>query len=262
MDLGIRGRRAIVNGGSAGLGFGSALALAREGVELFVSARGEARLVEACTRIAREAGVPVTPIVADHSTEEGRARILGACPDPDILVGTCSPPPYTHDFRAIPSEDWRQAVETGFFSPIAMTEAVIGPMTQRGWGRIVHIAASAAKFPHELRLLSGAPRAALVNHAVAVSKAVAAYGVTINVMMPTFHLTPGIRAIYEPQARAQGITYEQKIAETVKALDIPAGRFGDAEDFGGLVAMICGRQSNYMTGQSIVVDGGVARILF
>src|SRR5690554_1030651 len=101
MDLGIRGRKAIVNGGSAGLGKAGALALAREGVELVISARGEERLLSACAEIARETGVSVTPVVADHSTEEGRSAVLAACPAPDILVGTCSPPPMTPDRRTI-----------------------------------------------------------------------------------------------------------------------------------------------------------------
>src|SRR5690606_34844378 len=101
MDLGIRGRKAIVNGGSAGMGRSAVLALAREGVELFVSARTEDRLVRSCAEIAGQTGASVTPVCADHSTPEGRERILAACPEPDILVGTCTPPPMTPDYRAI-----------------------------------------------------------------------------------------------------------------------------------------------------------------
>src|ERR1700742_2732807 len=107
MDLGIRGRKAIVNGGSAGLGRGTALALAREGVDLFVSARGEERLCKTCDEIRRATGATVTPIVADHSTAEGRARILAACPRPDIFVGTCSPPPFIEDYTTVSEDDWR-----------------------------------------------------------------------------------------------------------------------------------------------------------
>ena len=101
MDLGIRGRKAIVNGGSAGMGRGSVLALAREGCELYVSARRKERLERTCAAIARETGARVTPICADHSTDEGRGTILAACPEPDILVGTCSPPPFTGDYRTV-----------------------------------------------------------------------------------------------------------------------------------------------------------------
>src|SRR3546814_6998091 len=105
-----------------------------------------------------------------HSTPAGRELILDACPEPDILVATCSPPPYTPDWRGITSEDWRSGIETGLLSPIEFTNAVVGGMIARGWGRIVHIATGAAKYPHVLRLLSGAPRAALVNYAVAMAK--------------------------------------------------------------------------------------------
>src|ERR1700757_1949999 len=98
MDLGIRGRKALVNGGSAGLGRGAAIALAKEGAELFISARGEERLLRTCDDIRRNTGARVTPLVTNHSTDEGRALILKACPDPDILVATCSPPPFTENY--------------------------------------------------------------------------------------------------------------------------------------------------------------------
>ena len=111
MDLGIAGRKAIVNGGSAGMGRSTALALAREGVEVFVSARREDRLVKACNEIAEETGAKVTPVCADHSSVEGRERILAACPEPDILVGTCAPPPMTPDYRAITDEQWIESTQ-------------------------------------------------------------------------------------------------------------------------------------------------------
>lgn len=111
MDLGIKGRKAIVNGGSAGFGFASAMALAREGADLFVSARGEERLVEACTAISTSTGASVIPIVADHSRDDGRERILAACPAPDIFVGTSSPPRLVLDYRTIGDDELRQAVE-------------------------------------------------------------------------------------------------------------------------------------------------------
>jgi 3-oxoacyl-[acyl-carrier protein] reductase len=258
MDLGIKGRKAIVNGGSAGLGFASAMALAREGADLFVSARGEERLVEACTAISTSTGASVTPIVADHSSEDGRERIIAACPAPDIFVGTSSPPRLVLDYRTIGDDELRQAVEVGLMSPFRFMQAIVGGMAERGWGRIVNIASSAVKFPLEMRILSGAPRAALVNYAVSISKAVARHNVTINTLLPALHLTEGTRAIFEPIARNRGATYEEEIARQVEALALPAGRFGDAHDFGSVVAFLCGVQANYITGQSLVVDGGLA----
>lgn len=123
MDLGIRGRKAIVNGGSAGMGLGSVLALAREGVELFVSARGEERLVRACEEIAKETG----------------AKILAACPDLDILVGTCAPPPVTGDYRSITRADWQSTLDISLLSPVQFMQATIDGMVERKWGRIVNI---------------------------------------------------------------------------------------------------------------------------
>ena len=163
MDLGIRGRKAIVNGGSAGMGRSTVLALAREGVELFVSARTEDRLVRACAEIAEQTGASVVPVCADHSTPQGRERILAACPDPDILVGTCAPPPMTPDYRSITGEQWQQAIDISLLSPIAFMRAVLDGMVARQWGRIVNIATVAAKYPGEIRVLSGSTRAALAN---------------------------------------------------------------------------------------------------
>ena len=104
MDLGIKGKKAIINGGSAGMGKGSALALAKEGVDLFISARGEKRLLETCEEIEKKTGVIAKPIVADHSSDEGREKILSSCPDPDILVGTCTPPPFTYSYEEVSTE--------------------------------------------------------------------------------------------------------------------------------------------------------------
>jgi 3-oxoacyl-[acyl-carrier protein] reductase len=262
MDLGIRGRKAIVNGGSAGLGFGTALALAREGVELYVSARNEARLNEACASIRSASGSRVEAIVADHATTEGRRRILDRCPAPDILVGTCSPPPYIEDFRSITEDDWRQNLELTLISPIEFMRCVIDGMIQRRWGRIVNIATAAAKFPHPWRILSGAPRSALTNYAVALARQLAPHNVTINTLLPAMHETDGIRAIYGAKAAAKGIPVDDEIADAVRSIPIPAGRFGSAADFGAIAAMFCSEQSNYITGQSLIVDGGVTNSLF
>lgn len=261
MDLGIKGRKALINGGSVGLGYASALALASEGVDLFISARGEPRLIEACKAIAKETGVSVTPICADHSSDDGREQILAICPEPDILIGTSSPPRLVLDPRTISDEELRKAVDLGLMSPFHFMQAVIDGMAERGWGRIVNIATSAVKFPLSLRILSGAPRAALVNYSVSMSKLVAKRNVTINTLLPALHLTEGTRAIFEPIAQGRGATYEEEIARQVEALSLPAGRFGEPKDFGTTAAFLCSQQANYITGQSLVVDGGLANAL-
>jgi 3-oxoacyl-[acyl-carrier protein] reductase len=262
MDLGIRGRKAIVNGGSAGLGRGAALALAREGVDLFVSARGEERLVKGCDEIRRITGATVTPIVADHSTAEGRARILAACPAPDIFVGTCSPPPFIEDYITVSEDDWRANLELTLISPVEMMRAIVPGMVARGWGRIVNIATGAAKYPVVLRILSGPPRAALVNYSVALARKVARHNVTINCLLPVMHDTDGIRQILADYAARNGTTVDEEIESMVRSLGIPAGRFGNAEDFGSIAATFCSEYSSYLTAQSLVIDGGFENSMF
>jgi 3-oxoacyl-[acyl-carrier protein] reductase len=262
VDLGIRGRKAIINGGSAGLGRGAALALAREGAVLFVCARGQDRLRKTCEEITRITGANITPVVADHATPEGRARILTACPDPDIFIGTCSPPPFIEDYTSVTEQDWRKNLELTLISPVEMMRAIVPGMVQRGWGRIVNIGTGAAKFPVALRVLSGPPRAALVNYSVALARQVARHNVTINCLLPIMHDTDGIRQILGAHAAKKGTTVEDEIEGMVRSLGIPAGRFGNAEDFGSIAAMFCSEYANYITAQSLVVDGGYENSTF
>lgn len=262
MDLGIRGRKAIVNGGSTGMGRSSVLALAREGVEVYVSARSEDRLVTACREIAAETGAKIIPVCADHSTAQGRAAILAACPDPDILVGTCSPPPMTPDYRAITEQDWRDAIDISLLSPVAFMREVLDGMVERKWGRIVNIATVAAKFPGEIRVLSGSTRAALANYTVAVSKVVARHNVMINNVLPGMHHSAFVEKQFGERAAAKGTTYEQEVAEFSRDWRIAAERFGDCDDVGAIVALFCSQFANYTTGQSLVIDGGATTSTF
>jgi len=262
MDLGIAGRKALVNGGSAGMGRGAALALAREGAEVFISARGAERLEGTCKSIADETGAKVHPIVADHASDQGREAILGACPDPDILVATCAPPPFTDDFRKVPREQMEESFRIALLSPIDYIKAVLGAMVERKWGRIVNISTGAAKYPAALRVLSGPPRAALANYCHAIAKDVAAHNVTINSILPGMHHTPGIEEVFTPRGAAHGRSYDEEVEAFVQAIRIPAGRFGDADDLGSMVAMFCSEMANYVTGQSLVVDGGIGTSAF
>ena len=209
MDLGIRGKTALVNGGSAGLGKGAAVALAGEGVELFVSSRGEERLMATCEDIRKETGANVTPIVADHSSKDGQAKILSVCPNPDILVGTCSPPPYTPDFREVGEDMWEQYLSSGLLSPISFIKATIDGMIERQFGRIVNISTVATKLPTQMRMLSGAPRAALSNFTVAVARSVARHNVTINNVLPGMHMTAATHDQLTKTAADKGISYEE-----------------------------------------------------
>ncbi len=262
MDLGIRGRTAIVNGGSAGMGKAAALALAREGVNLVLCARGAERLEATAAEIAAATGASVRTVSADHSSAEGRHRVLAACPEPDILVATCSPPPMTPDYRNIDAAQWQAAIETGLMSPVHFMHAVIDGMVARRWGRIVNIATIAAKYPLELRILSGAPRAALINFAGAVALRVAPFNVTINNVLPGMVHTAYTREQFESRARDSGTSYDEEVQRFATQYQIAAGRFGEADEVGSLVAWLCGAQAGYTTGQSIVMDGGATRSTF
>ena len=262
MDMGIRGRRALVNGASAGMGLAAARMLAAEGVELVLSARAAPRLEQAAQQIRDEYGVHVDTVAADHSTDAGRERILAACPHPDILVATCSPPPMTPDHRSITTAQWQASLDTGLMSPVLFIEAVLPGMVQRKWGRIVNIATIAAKYPLELRILSGAPRAALVNYTVAVARRVAADNVTLNAVLPGMFHTAAVHDQFTANAQRNGTTYDDEVAKFVEAHQIPARRFGDPIDVGSLVAWLCSQYAGYITGQSIVVDGATTRSTF
>jgi 3-oxoacyl-[acyl-carrier protein] reductase len=262
MDMGIKGRRALVNGASAGMGLAAAQMLAAEGVHLVMSARGAARLESAANQLREKYQVEVIAVAADHSTVAGRARILEVCPEPDILVGTCSPPPMTPDHRAISPTDWQGALDTGLMSPVQIIEAVLPGMVRRRWGRIVNIASIAAKYPLELRILSGAPRAALVNYSVAVARRVAADNVTLNTVLPGMFHTAFVHDQFTENARRNGTTYEQEVAKFTEAYQIPAKRFGDPSDVGSLVAWLCSEHAGYITGQSIAMDGATTRSTF
>lgn len=262
MDLGIAGKKAIVNGGSAGLGKGSAKALAREGVELYISARGEQRLLACAEEIARETGAKVIPIVADHATDAGREKILAACPEPDILVGTCSPAPFTPDFRKVTVEMWQEHLAIGLISPIEFMRATIDGMCERGFGRIVNISTAASKFPAEIRTLSGPPRAALSNYTSAISKAVAKHNVCINNLLPGMHHTAMAEERFGKMADEQGRSYDDVVNDWIRDWHIPSERFGNIDDFGAICALFCSQQANYIIGQSLCVDGGATNSTF
>jgi 3-oxoacyl-[acyl-carrier protein] reductase len=262
MDMGIRGRRALVNGASAGMGLAAAQFLAAEGVDLVLVARGADRLKQAAQQIRDSHGVHVATVVADHSTDEGRERILAACPNPDILVATCSPPPMTPDHRNINTAQWQASLDTGLMSPVQFIEAVLPGMVQRKWGRIINIATIAAKYPLELRILSGAPRAALINYTVAVARRVAADNVTLNAVLPGMFHTAAVHDQFTATAARNGTSYDAEVAKFVEAHQIPAKRFGDPRDVGSLVAWLCSEFAGYITGQSIVVDGATTRSTF
>ena len=262
MDLGLKGKRALLAGASAGMGKEAARALARDGATLVISARGEARLRSAADEITAETGTSVTPVVADHGTAEGRAALLAACPEPDILIITCSPPRATTGYDDVSAAEWMQTLEDTLVGPIELMRLTLPGMAARRFGRVVNIGTGAAKNPHEMRLLSGPARAALANYSVAIGKKLIRDNVTINALLPGMFDTPGSREMLEARAAARGTSFEEEKRHFIETIGIPAGRFGDPADVGAFVAMLCGRYGSFVTGQSIVIDGGLINSVF
>ncbi|MCW5750941.1 MAG: SDR family oxidoreductase [Alphaproteobacteria bacterium] len=254
MDLGIRGRNAIVCAASKGLGRACAMALAREGVNVVITARTKSELEATAADIARAApDVKVTAVAGDITTEEGRAAALKAMPDPDILVNNAGGPP-PGDFRDFTREQWIKAVEANMLTPIEMIRATIDGMIARKFGRVVNITSSAVKAPIAVLGLSNGARSGLTGFVAGISRQVAVHGVTINNLLPGRFETDRLRQTIPVQAKKAGRTVEEEIKAVTSA--IPAGRFGDPDEFGAWCAFLCSVQGAYMTGQNVLLDGG------
>jgi 3-oxoacyl-[acyl-carrier protein] reductase len=245
MDLGISGRTAIVCGASAGLGRATATALAREGVKIIAAARGEDRLVGAADEIARSTGATVIPVVADVTTEAGRAAVLAACPDPDILINNAGGPP-PGDFRDFSRDDWIAALDANMLSAIFLIRATIDAMIERRFGRVVNITSGAVKAPIGQLALSNGARAGLTGFVGGLARQVAAHNVTLNNVLPGLFDTDRLKALQGGDAAVR----ERQAAQ------IPARRFGDPAEFGDACAFLCGARAGYITGQNLLIDGG------
>lgn len=264
MDLKIAGKKAIMAGGSAGMGRATAERLAEAGTELVLSARREARLVNAANEISQQYGVPVTPVVADSSTEAGRQALFATCDDPDILVITIKPPDPNGDFLNVTPEQWRESIETALIGPIEIMRHYLPGMQARGWGRIVNIATFSAKNPMIWRLMSGPARSALINYTASVSREVARHGVTINNLLPGMFRTEGAGEIMGSYAAAFGLEPKPEIVQAHfrEHNRIPAGFVAEADDLAPMAALLCSPLSRFIVGQNIVIDGGQHYSLF
>ena len=253
MDLGIRGRTALVCAASKGLGKGCAFALAQEGVQLFITARGREALEATAEEIRKATGVKVTTIAGDIATPEGKAQALAACPKPDILVNNAGGPP-PGDFRNWTREDWLKAIDANMLTPIELIKATVDGMIERRFGRIVNITSSAVKAPiAELGLSNGA-RSGLTGFIAGIARRTAGHNVTINNLLPGRFWTDRLRSNAEANAKDQGKSVEEVKQALMKA--IPAGRFGTPEEFGQCCAYLCSAQASYITAQNVLIDGG------
>ena len=254
MDLGIRGKTALVCGASRGLGRGCATALAREGCGVTLIARQREALEKTAGEIRAATGATVAIVAADVTSDEGRAAALAACPNPDILVTNAAGPP-PGDFRKFSREDWLRAVSANMLAPIELIKATVDGMISRRFGRIVNITSSAVKAPIAELALSNGARSGLTGFVAGLARQTVAHNVTINNLLPGRFWTDRLKSNTDFIAKEKGKTVEEVKRDMEKA--IPAGRFGTPEEFGELCAYLCSAQASYITGQNFLIDGGI-----
>jgi len=252
MDLGLAGKTALVCASSKGLGRACAVSLAREGVNLVMSARGVEALEEAAAAIRAETGVQVTTVAADVATADGRARLLAACPRPDILVNNAGGPK-PGDFRDWSRDDWIAALDANMLAPIELIRATVDGMIERRFGRIVNITSAAVKMPIETLGLSNGARSGLTGFVAGLARQVVAHNVTINNLLPGPFETDRLLNTIKAAASASQTT--EQLLEARRQRN-PAKRFGDPAEFGDACAFLCGARAGFITGQNLVMDGG------
>jgi len=253
MDLGIAGRKAIVCASSRGLGKACAMKLAQAGCEVVVNGRDAKRTEATAAEIAKATGAKVTPVAADVASPEGQAALFAACAAPDILVNNNAGPPF-RDFRDLTRQQMIDGVIANMIVAIELIQKVIGPMTERKFGRIVNITSGSVKMPLAGLDLSSGARAGLTAFLAGVARSVAANNVTINNILPGSFDTDRLRSNLKTNAQKQGITEEA--AAKARMATVPARRFGEPDEFGAACAFLCSAQAGYITGQNLLIDGG------
>ncbi len=254
MDLGISGRKAIVCASSQGLGKSCAVALAEAGVSVVINGRNAALLRKTAEEIRRSTGVTVTPVVADVSTAEGQEALLAACHAPDILINNNGGPRF-RDFRELDREAMLIGVTMNMVTPIELIQRVVDSMAARGFGRIVNITSISVKMPVAGLDLSSGARAGLTAFVAGVARSVADKNVTINNLLPGSFDTERLRDVLRSEAQRAGISADEMAARSRSA--IPAKRFGTPAEFGRTCAFLCSVHAGYITGQNLLLDGGV-----
>ena len=217
-------------------------------------ARGQEALEAAAQSIRAETGVKVTTIAADITTAEGRAKVLAVCPDPDILV-TNAGGPKPGNFREWSRDDWLAAVDANMITPIEMIRATVDKMIERKFGRIVNITSASVKHPIEHLGLSNGARAGLTGFVAGLARQTVGHNVTINNLLPGPFATDRLLQTAERLARDSGKNIDEVRAQRKKA--VPAGRFGEPAEFGQACAFLCSAGAGFMTGQNLVLDGGI-----
>ena len=261
MDLGLRGKVAIVLGASQGMGRASARALAQEGCDLALAARKAPPLGEAAEAIVRECGVKVfhqaCDVTRDPDRESFLAETLHRYGRVDLLVNNCGgPKPGTFKDLQDP-KDWADAIERSLLQVVKWTQAAVPLM--KGWGRIVNIVSTSVKQPIDGLLLSNSVRPGVIGFAKSVARELAGQGITINSVLPGSIRTD--RTVELAQARAEKEKTSVDAVLQERGREIPAGRLGEPDEVGALVAFLCSQQAAYITGTTVTIDGGMTRTL-
>lgn len=253
MDLGIKGRKALVCASSKGLGLGCAEALAEAGCDLVMNARGAEALEAAAGAIRARFGVRVTTVAADITSEAGREAVLAQAGEADILVTNAGGPP-PGMWQDWSREDFVKALDANMLTPIALMQALLPGMMARGWGRVVNITSQSVKSPIAQLGLSNAARAGLTGFVAGTARQVAGQGVTINNLLPGIHATDRADALDGGVAKREGIDLDE--ARRRRAATLPVGRYGTAAEFGAACAFLCSQHAGFIVGQNILLDGG------
>jgi 3-oxoacyl-[acyl-carrier protein] reductase len=259
MNLGIAGRKAIVCASSRGLGKACARALAEAGCEVVINGRDEKALAATAAELSGIAGVKVIPVAADVASAEGQKALLAACPEPDILVNNNAGPPF-RDFRALSRQDMIDGVIANMVVAVELIQKVIDPMIARKFGRIVNITSSSVKAPLAGLDLSSGARAGLTAFLAGIARSVAGNNVTVNNILPGAFDTARLRANLRSNAEKMKTSEEE--AAKARMATIPARRFGDPDEFGAACAFLCSSQAGYITGQNLLIDGGMVNTAF
>ncbi len=253
MDLGIRGKRALVCASSKGLGLGCAEALAEAGVDLVMNARGAETLEAEATRLRSSYGIAVQTVACDVTTPEGQAEVISAAQGADILVTNAGGPPpgMWSDWER---DDFIKALDANMLTPIAFMKALLPGMMDKGWGRVVNITSQSVRAPIAVLGLSNAARTGLTGYVAGTSRQVAPHGVTINNLLPGIHATDRANALDGGVSEQKGISMAE--ARSERAATIPARRYGTREEFGATCAFLCSQHAGFIVGQNILLDGG------
>jgi len=253
MDLGIKGKKAIVCAASKGLGKACAMSLARAGVDLVINSRTRETLEATAKEITDLTGVNVTAVAVDISTTDGQKLVLEACPQPDILVNNNGGPPL-RDYKELDRDAMLTGVTQNMITPIELIQATIDHMQAQNFGRIVNITSGSVKMPLSGLDLSSGARAGLTAFLAGVARSVVKDNVTINFLLPGAFDTDRLTGGFAKRAEAEGVTIDEIKAQ--RGATIPAGRLGDPAEFGEACAFLCSAQAGYITGQNLLIDGG------